>query len=350
MFRSTRLIPLLLLLFVACRAPDDTNDGGPDGDADVDPPRGVEAFFTNPPDDESAAERLVELIDGAETSIDLAAFVLDHDEFLDAVERAAERGVVIRVVGDTEVADDEYRAGFDQLRSAGAEITLQDNSRFNSHNKFVIVDGEQVWMGATNFTFNGFHRNNNASLLIHSSEVAADFGREFEQMFSGIFGTSKSRTDEETRFFVDDIDVETAFAPQEHPDELLIELAENAEENIFFMIYVFTLDELANALVRASVRGVTVSGIVDEGFAEGDGAAMMTILRNGGINLGIDVNPWAWHHKVMIVDPQGENPVVAVGSGNWTWSMGHGNDESYVIVRDREVVRDFLEEFQAWQN
>lgn len=341
---------LLALSLLACRAPEPAEDAGSDGDADSEVHRGVEAFFTDPPDDEAAAERLVALIDEAESTIDVAAFVLDQDEFLYAVERAAERGVTVRVVGDGEIAEGDYRAGFEWLERAGAEITLQDNQRYNSHNKFVIVDGERVWMGSTNFTFNGFYRNNNASLLIHSAEVAADFGREFEQLFSGEFGASKSRTDEETRFLVDEIEVETCFAPQERPDLTLIELAENAEENIFFMIYVFTLDDLANALVRASVRGVTVSGIVDEGFAEGDGAAMMTILRNGGVNLGIDVNPWAWHHKVMIVDPQGEDPVVAVGSGNWTWSMGHGNDESYVIVRDREIVRAFLEEFQAWQN
>lgn len=353
-------LAFLLLLIAACRPGDPglggdggDGEGGSDGDADADegPFYGaVHPYFVEPPSDRTVENRLIELVDGAEESIDLAAYVLDHEGFVEALERAAGRGVRLRVVSDSEVGPDRSEWAFDRLEAAGAELTLQRDDGFASHNKFMVVDGRLVWMGSTNFSETGLRWNNNASLLIESEEVAADFTRELEQMLGGRFGTRKSRTDDIDQFVVEGVQLQTLFAPQERPDEALVTLCDRAETHIFFMIYLFTLDEMEAALVRAARRGVAVRGVIDEEFArDAGGAALVARLRAGGVEVTPDVNlQGVFHHKVLIVDPQGDAPTVAVGSGNWTYSFGHGNDESYVLVRDRLVVRAFYEELLRW--
>ena len=72
-------------------------------------PSWLTVYFTNPnpPDDTSNGvdQYIVPLVDGATTSIDVASFDLNLPSVIDALVRAAERGVTVRVVYDGENGD-----------------------------------------------------------------------------------------------------------------------------------------------------------------------------------------------------------------------------------------------------
>jgi len=51
-----------------------------------------------------------------------------------------------------------------------------------SHDKMIIVDGKLSIVGSTNWSYYALERNNEASVLIHSEEVADYFIKYFEKV------------------------------------------------------------------------------------------------------------------------------------------------------------------------
>jgi phosphatidylserine/phosphatidylglycerophosphate/cardiolipin synthase-like enzyme len=45
------------------------------------------------------------------------------------------------------------------------------------------------------------------------------------------------------------------------------------------------------------------------------------------------------HHKYAVVDVEGDDTVVILGSYNWTDSGAYDNDENTLIIHDRDLAR-----------
>src|SRR4051812_35372785 len=165
-------------------------------------PGAIRAFFTTPtlvypdtpqqrPSSPLLAAVLADL-DAARISVDLASFDFDIPAVSDALLRAAGRGVLVRLVVDSENLDTpEVSQQTGRLQRAGIAVHFDRREPF-MHNKFVVVDGNVAWMGSWNVTDNDTWRNNNNMLRFASRPIAADYTNEFEQLFDGRFGTGKS--------------------------------------------------------------------------------------------------------------------------------------------------------------
>jgi phosphatidylserine/phosphatidylglycerophosphate/cardiolipin synthase-like enzyme len=93
-------------------------------------------------------------LDAARVSVDLASFDLDIPAITDALLRANRRGVVVRVVVDSENLDTpEVSEQTGRLQRAGIAVHFDRREPF-MHNKFVVVDGAVAWMGSWNVTDN----------------------------------------------------------------------------------------------------------------------------------------------------------------------------------------------------
>jgi phosphatidylserine/phosphatidylglycerophosphate/cardiolipin synthase-like enzyme len=55
----------------------------------------------------------------------------------------------------------------------------------------------------------------------------------------------------------------------------------------------------------------------------------------------LDGNPYAMHHKVIILD----NKTVILGSFNFTRNADEANDENILFIHDRDVAAAFRSEF-----
>ncbi len=310
-------------------------------------PGSFEVMFTDPYGEEDLLERALELISGAERCVYVAAYGFDLQDLADALIDAHNRGVVVRIVceGDRFFSadpDDPYA----RMYAAGIPIVPDDEPDALTHDKFIVVDSAVVWTGSANFTQNGFFLNNNNVVVISSPEVARAFADQFTQMFYGAFHTEKSPNGVE-RFPVYDGSVEIWFGPEDLPEQMLQERVDEAREEICFCIYSFTLDGLSSALVAAAERGVVVRGIFDEGNAH-DAASEFSRLLSAGIDVRLDQCPYAFHHKFMVIDPDGEDPIVITGSGNFSWSGTHSNDENFVVIHSPSVAQMYREEFERW--
>jgi phosphatidylserine/phosphatidylglycerophosphate/cardiolipin synthase-like enzyme len=127
----------------------------------------------------------VALIDRAARSIDMAAYVLTDWPVIEALSRAAGRGVKVRIYLDSsQLSHDESQAPFRNLSStAGVEVRVKSGAAF-MHLKSFVVDGKTLRTGAANFSASGEKQQDNDLVVIESEEAAMMFEREFEAMFA----------------------------------------------------------------------------------------------------------------------------------------------------------------------
>ena len=132
---------------------------------------------------------------------------------------------------------------------------------------------------------------------------------------------------------------EALFCPEDNCAEQIIKLVDQAQESVLVAVYSFTLDELGDALVRASERGVSVQVILEKDqlseYSEYEK------LLNAGISTITDSNPALMHHKFAVIDQK----TVITGSFNWSRNANERNNENLLIVHDKEIAQKYAHEF-----
>jgi phosphatidylserine/phosphatidylglycerophosphate/cardiolipin synthase-like enzyme len=126
----------------------------------------------------------VALIDTAREEIDLAAYVLTDWPVIQALTRAADRGVKIRIYLDgTRSAEAEGAKPFrDLAETPDVEIRTKGHNTALMHLKSYQIDGRILRTGAASFSASG---EDNDLTVIESVEAAAAFRRAFEARFAG---------------------------------------------------------------------------------------------------------------------------------------------------------------------
>ena len=106
-------------------------------------------------------------------------------------------------------------------------------------------------------------------------------------------------------------------------------------------MYVFTLQNVAEALISAHDRGIEVKIVFDK--SQGSSYSQYVILKAAGIEVRNDTNPdGIMHNKVAIID----NRIVITGSFNWTNSAENNNNENLIVIHSVDVASRYESEFQ----
>ncbi len=128
----------------------------------------------------------VALIDQARTSIDMAAYVLTDWPVMEALSRAAARGVKIRLYLDSgRIGEREPTAPFGALLANPAiAIGLKRAGAPLMHLKAYQIDGRLLRTGAANFSASGLKRQDNDLIIVEDAVAAAEFTRHFEAIFA----------------------------------------------------------------------------------------------------------------------------------------------------------------------
>jgi phosphatidylserine/phosphatidylglycerophosphate/cardiolipin synthase-like enzyme len=241
----------------------------------------------------------------------------------------------VRVVAESDNLD---AAEIQQLKEAGIPV-LGDRREGLMHNKFVIIDRQQVWTGSMNFTINGAYRNNNNLLGIHSSQLAQNYTAEFEEMFTDDrFGPGSPANTPNTLLWAEDTLLETYFSPDDGVATRLLDLVSSAQGSVHFMAYSFTSDDLAQALIERAGAGVVVSGILEESQARSNTGGEYENLRQSGVDVRLGGQSGNMHHKVLIID----GSIVVAGSYNFSQSAETRNDENVLIIHNPEIAAQYL--------
>ena len=193
-----------------------------------------------------------------------------------------------------------------------------------------------------NFTINGAYRNNNNLARIHSAALAQNYLTEFEEMFiDDQFGPGSPSNTPFKIIEEGSTRIETFFSPDDGTAFRLVELISQAKENVLFLAYSFTSDDLANALIERHLAGVRVAGVMEQYQYESNIGTEFDKLKDAGIDVRLDGNRNNMHHKVIIID----EAMVITGSYNFSRSAEERNDENTLIIYNPEIAAAFIAEF-----
>ncbi len=301
-------------------------------------------YFTDPLDPQAGSYRggpddaLGAAIDQARVSVDVAVLEMNLWRVRDALIDAHERGVQVRVVTES---DNLYFDEVQELIEAGIPVS-GDLGEGLTHNKFAVIDRQEVWTGSMNFTTTDGYRNDNNLLRIRSAQVAENYTSEFEEMFiQDLYGPDIRAATPNPLVTVDGTRVETYFSPDDQTARRLQELINNAEKSVFFLAFSFTSDDLADALMRRARAGVHVAGVMDQSQISSNQGSEFERLVDAGLDVRPDGNPNKMHHKVFIIDEF----IVVTGSYNFSASAEKFNDENTLILYNRDIAARYLEAF-----
>jgi len=308
-------------------------------------------YFTDPkypdrPDTRHGGidEAFVAFLDGAQRSLDVAIYDFDLDNAADALVRAKNRGVQVRMVMDSDTLnntkDQAIQRAVGKVKAAGIPI-VGDNRQPIMHNKFVVRDGDTVWTGSWNFTTGDTYRLNNNAVIFRSRELADNYAAEFRKMFEAKqFGPSKAKGVPHPVITIDGAQIQNYFAAEDGVARHVADQIRQAQHSIRFMAFSFTHDGIAQAVLDRAKAGVEVVGVFERTGSE-TRFSEYGKLKQAGLEVYQDGNPYVMHHKVFILD----DDTVIFGSFNFSDNADKDNDENLLIVKDAGFARPFIEEF-----
>jgi phosphatidylserine/phosphatidylglycerophosphate/cardiolipin synthase-like enzyme len=289
-------------------------------------------------------EALLGFIHGASSSIDVALYGLDRRSVIDALIAAHDRGVTVRVVGDDEAAAGEYSTGYAALSAAGIPLVTDSSTSKLQHNKFLVIDGQVVWTGSTNFTDTGFTLNANNSLVMTDTVLAGTYTAEFAEMFGGSFDGAKT-DDTHHLFDYQGTMLESYFSPTDLPAFEVWDELGDAEQSVHFAMFYWTDDMLTQRVIQRLGAGVQVYGVWDQ-LGAANAASADEALCQAGAQIKIENFAGKVHHKFAVIDVGGSDPRVVLGSYNWTDSGAYDNDENTLIIHDAGLAQAYYAEWQ----
>ncbi|MBI2133165.1 hypothetical protein HYU11_00625 [Candidatus Woesearchaeota archaeon] len=226
------------------------------------------------------------------------------------------------------VTDDGYKGDLPGI--------VKDGKSGLMHNKFCIFNSKSVITGSFNPSSSRRDRNN--MIFIESGLLARNYEDEFNELWNGNFGNgSRNRN---PVVVLGQARVENYFCPEDDCSGQVISNIQKANSSILFMAYSFTHRGIANSLMVANVQGKDIRGVIDSSSDK----AVYEDLKAQKIDVRVDSVKGLMHHKVFIID----NTTVITGSFNPTNSGDKRNDENILVIHDRDVASEYLEEFDSF--
>ncbi|MCI0555989.1 MAG: phospholipase D-like domain-containing protein, partial [Anaerolineae bacterium] len=239
------------------------------------------------------------------------------------------------------------------LIDAGIAV-VQDQQPGLMNNRFIVIDHKEVWTGSLSYDLGGVFREYNTLVRINSPEVAADYTKEFNEMFeNNQFG---SLVLPETPYPSVDIQgtrVEVLFSPDDIVVARLTQLIAESQQNISFLVYSFASSDLGTNIRAKATDGVTIGGVIEFDPVDPNQpnpnlnlVEELNFFRQAGLNVLLDRNPEVLNHKIMVIDGR----IVVFGSYDFTNRAEIENDENVLIIHNEIIAQKFMEEFQRVQS
>lgn len=319
---------------------------------------GTDAITIN----EAIDDTLIKYIERANQSINFAIYNFNNSgisNITEALNAAYTRGVEVRVVYDSNTGN----YGINGLDSGIGKIASPESDYPNygiMHNKFVVFDALSanandpvIWTGSTNFTGGQINTDPNNVIIIQDQSLAKTYRLEFNEMFGseGItpdevnsrFGPDKTdNTPHE--FIIGGSRVELWFSPSDGTNSHIISSIESAESELCVATMLITRTDLGYAISDMAGSGTEAKVLVNEKVNCNE-TVVNTLKNSIGSNFRETGESGIMHHKYMIADPSGTDPLVLTGCHNWSSSAEYRNDENTLIIHNSTIANIYYQEF-----
>jgi len=278
---------------------------------------------------------LTTAIHNAKKSILLIIYTLTDEKIIQSLRQKSIEGIDVRVICDA-------KGSPLAARKLGSKV--KTFKRFSSgimHQKILVVDEEQVWIGSANMTGESLRLHGNLIMAMHSKELAAMIARKAQAFKKNARGELFSHQNfticqQKSEFWLLPDD------PQAIPR--LLQLIRSAEKTIRVAMFTWTRFDLAQAVIDAKNRGIDTEVAIDYNSAKGASAKVVEMLKKAGVAVRLGPGNALLHHKFLYVD----NKTLVNGSANWTKAAFSKNDDCFMVLHDlTEKQKEHLN--RLWQ-
>ncbi|MEX0152814.1 cardiolipin synthase [Microbacterium sp. LMI1-1-1.1] len=322
-------------------------------------------------DYQESLDAMADAIRQAKRYVHVEFYILQTDDstdnFFRALEEAAARGVVVRVLLDhwANRGKPFYKQTLRRLDAMGAHWHLLlpvqplrgrwQRPDLRNHRKLLVIDGDVAFMGSQNVTDSSYNLRRNIRRGLHWVDMMVRVEGPVVASINAVFlsdwysETDETLSDEIDLFNVSSGpgDLDCQIVPSgpgfdfQNNLKLFLGLLFAARERIIIVSPYFVPDEaLLLAITTACQRGVHVELFVSE---EGDQAMVYHAQRsyyeallNAGVIIWMYRKPFILHSKSLTIDDE----VAVIGSSNMDMRSFGLNLEVSMLVRGEEFVRD----------
>jgi phospholipase D len=132
------------------------------------------------------------------------------------------------------------------------------------------------------------------------------------------------------------------FTPRQACLPLILEEIDKATTSIHMQAYSFTSNPIADALIRAHKRGVTIVVIADKSQRKEKYTQIHNVKR-AGIAVYIDTQPAIAHNKIIIINQK----TVISGSYNFLEAAEKRNAENVTVIQSQEIAKLYEDNFSS---
>ncbi|AAT89831.1 cardiolipin synthase A [Leifsonia xyli subsp. xyli] len=313
---------------------------------------------------------MTEEIAAARRYVHVEFYILTLDKttapFFDALERAVQRGVTVRVLLDhiASLRTPGYTATIRRLTEMGVKWHLMlpvqpfrgkyQRPDLRNHRKLLVVDGRVAFVGSQNVIDRSYNKRSNIKRGLKWKELIVRLEGPIVAGLNAIFITDwYSETDELLRRETEPIAVELdadeldaqvvpsgpGFAGENNL-RLFLALLYYAQERIVITSPYFVPDEsMLTAITTATQRGIAVdlfvSEIGDQALVYHAQRSYYEALLRAGVRIWMYKAPYILHAKHFTIDDE----VAVIGSSNMDMRSFQLNMEVSLMVRGRPFVQ-----------
>jgi len=147
----------------------------------------IELYFSLYDDPESI---IIKNIDNAEEFINIAMYTFTDREIAQAILRAKDRGVDIKIYLDRSQVNAKYSKSRYFINNGMEGIRISSNN-YIMHNKFAVIDNEIVITGSYNWTASAGKRNDENLLVIDDKNIIKKYQNQFNNLWSNKYITER---------------------------------------------------------------------------------------------------------------------------------------------------------------
>lgn len=263
---------------------------------------------------------LANTIRNADSSVALITYTLKSTKIIQALNDAAKKGVSVKVVYDAEASSSTESRLNPEVHSTARRL------KGLMHLKLLIIDGKHTWLGSANMTRDSLRYH--ANLITHLDNEL--FAKAVLEKANQITGFSYEKPIAPQYFKINNQTLELRFLPDDQEAIARIKnLIRSAKSTIQVAMYTFTREDLADTLIRAKNRGVSVQVVLDTTQSKKTNKKIVDLLSDNGVFVALRDMGSVMHNKFMLVDQE----ILEHGSANWTRAAFWKNDD-YIIIID----------------
>ncbi len=302
-------------------------------------------------------------IDSTNNTMDIAIYGISDDNLSQAIIRARDRGVKVRmIINQSHLFNNKVDPSLQRLIDSKIDIrTLRGGGQYGiMHNKIAVFDSRILFCGSFNWTSKANSNNFENAIFSADTKYLDGYKKYFEWMWTYAKPYSQGPmpyydvsilkfipTDQSPSIsFNSQTFPSYAFSPNGGIKDIVIKAINSSKKSIKISIFSFYDTQIKDALSKARERGVKVQIVGDR--VQGSQSDVIKTLFNEGFDLKWSggYNGGVMHNKFGIFDDR----LLISGSFNYSISAEKYNFENIFVSNKNTYLNAFVEEFSLIYN